>query len=79
MSLILAQAARWTLLGIVLGAVGSLLVTPFIRALLFEVPASDYTSLALSVFSLLVVAMLAASIPSRRAAMTDPLVALRHE
>src|SRR5262249_31675817 len=49
MSLILAQATRWTLLGILVGAVGSVLVTPLIRALLFEVPASDYTSLAVCI------------------------------
>jgi predicted permease len=79
MSLVLTQAARWTLLGIALGAGGSLFVTRFIRALLFEVPAIDYISLTISVVSLLAVAMLAAFIPSRRAAATDPLLALRHE
>lgn len=79
MNLVLAQAARWTLLGIALGAAGSLLLTRFLQALLFEVPANDYLSLTLSVVLLFAVAMLAASLPSRRAAMTDPLLALRHE
>jgi hypothetical protein len=46
---------------------------------LFEIPASDYLSLTLSVVSLFAVAMLAASIPSRRVAMADPLLALRHQ
>jgi len=77
--LVLGQAARWTSLGLALGAGGSLFVTRFIRALLFEIPASDYLSLTLSVVSLFAVAMLAASLPSRRAAMADPLLALRHE
>ncbi|HKD45256.1 MAG TPA: hypothetical protein VKD24_06325, partial [Candidatus Angelobacter sp.] len=79
MRLVLGQAARWTSLGLALGAGGSLFVTRFIRALLFEIPASDYLSLTLSLVSLFAVAMLAASIPSRRAAMADPLLALRHE
>jgi putative ABC transport system permease protein len=79
MNLVLAQAARWTLLGIVLGTAGSLFATRFIRALLFELPANDYASLVISVVSLLAMAMLAAFIPSRRAARTNPLVALRHE
>jgi len=79
MNLILAQAARWTLLGIVVGAAGSLFVAPLVRSLLFEIPATDYTSLAICVTALLVVAMLAAFIPSRRAARTNPLVALRYE
>jgi putative ABC transport system permease protein len=79
MNLVLAQSARWTLLGISLGAAGSLFLTRFLQALLFEVPANDYLSLTLSVVLLFAVAMLAASLPSRRAAMTDPLLALRHE
>jgi predicted permease len=79
MNLVLAQAARWTLLGIVLGVAGSLFATRFIRALLFELPANDYASLVISGVLLLAMAMLAAFIPSRRAARTNPLLALRHE
>jgi putative ABC transport system permease protein len=78
-NLVLSQAARWTLLGIVLGVAGSLFATRFIRALLFELPANDYASLVISGLSLLAMAMLAAFIPSRRAARTNPLLALRHE
>jgi putative ABC transport system permease protein len=79
MNLVLAQAARWTLLGIVLGVAGSLFATRFIRALLFELPTNDYASLVISVVSLLAMAMLAAFIPSWRAATVNPLVALRHD
>jgi ABC-type antimicrobial peptide transport system permease subunit len=79
MNLVLAQAARWTLLGIVLGVAGSLFATRFIRALLFELPANDYASLVTSGVLLLAMAMLAAFIPSRRAARTNLLLALRHE
>jgi predicted permease len=79
MQLILAQAARWTLVGVVLGTAGSFFVTRFIQALLFEVPANDYLSLAVCVVALFAVAMLAASVPSRRAATTDPLLALRRQ
>lgn len=79
MNLVLGEAARWTLLGITLGAAGSLLAARFIRALLFEVPTNDYLSLAFCVALLFAIAMLAAFIPSRRAAATNPLVALRYE
>ncbi|HEY6304862.1 MAG TPA: ABC transporter permease [Candidatus Angelobacter sp.] len=79
MNLVLSQAARWTALGVVVGAAGSLFAARLIRALLFEVPANDYLSLVMSVVLLFATALLAASVPSRRAATTDPLVALRHE
>jgi predicted permease len=79
MHLVLVQAARWTLLGIVLGVAGSLFVERFIRALLFEVPANDPASLLISALSLLAMALVAAFVPSWRAAMTDPLLALRHD
>lgn len=67
------------MLGILLGAAGSLFLTRFMGSLLFGVSKNDYTSLALSVTLLFVVAMLAASIPSQRAARTDPLLALKNE
>jgi len=79
MTLILAQAARWTALGIALGAAGSLVASRSIRALLFGVPANDYFGLGFCVVLLFAVAVLAASVPSRRAARTNPLVALRHD
>ena len=79
MSLVLSEAARWTLFGIAFGSMGSLFAARLISGLLFEISANDYLSLGLSVFALFTVAILAALIPSRRAALTDPLLALRHE
>lgn len=77
--LVLSEAARWTLFGTVFGSAGSLFAAHLIRGLLFAMPKNDYPSLGLSIVVLFAVAILAASIPSRRAAMIDPLLALRHE
>jgi predicted permease len=79
MELILSQAARWTLLGILLGATGSLFLTRLFGSLLFGIPRNDYWSLVLSMASIFAMAIMAASIPSQRAARTDPLLALRSE
>jgi predicted permease len=79
MELILSQAARWTMLGILLGIAGSLFLTRLMGSLLFGISKNDSVSLALSVTLLFAVAMLAASIPSQRAARTDPLLALKNE
>lgn len=79
MGLVLSEAARWTLFGIVLGSAGSLFAARLIHALLFEIPANDYVSLGISLIGVFAVAILAALVPSRRAALTDPLLALRQE
>jgi predicted permease len=65
--------------GVAIGAGGSLALTRLLRTMLYGVSATDpAVFVAASVF-LLVVAAVAAYIPSRRAARVDPLIALRHE
>jgi predicted permease len=77
--LMLSHAARWTVSGAVIGGAASLIVTRWLKSLLFNVPARDPWSL-LAACALLVAAALAAGwIPSRRAAMLDPTTALRRE
>jgi putative ABC transport system permease protein len=77
--LVLSRAARWTLAGAALGLIGSLFTTRLLRTLLFEVPERDPWTYGAVLPLLLVVALAAAWIPSRRAARVHPMTALRHE
>jgi predicted permease len=77
--LFLGRAARWVFAGAAAGLIGSYFAAHLLRGLLFGVPATDPLTW-LSAFALLaIVAFLAAWIPARRAAKTDPIVALRYE
>jgi len=79
LALVLKQGLRLALLGVALGAAGSLVVTRMLQSLLFGLSAADpatYTGVALS---LIVVALVACWIPARRAAKVDPMIALRCE
>jgi putative ABC transport system permease protein len=70
---------RMTLIGISLGVVAALVLTRFMKNLLFEVSAADPATFAGVVLMLVVVALIASYIPARRATKVDPLLALRHE
>jgi len=79
MGLVLRQAARPVLIGAVVGIVAALPVMRWIRSLLYETPMLDPVAIAGSLVLLLVAAALAATLPARRAAMTDPARAIRYE
>ena len=77
--LVLVHAVRWTLAGMVLGLISSFWATRALAALLFQVPEKDPTAMGAAITLLVVVALLAVWIPSRRAALVDPLLALRQQ
>jgi predicted permease len=77
--LVLREAFRLTLLGVVLGLMGAFAATRVLTSLLFEVkPVDPATFIGLALL-LTAVALLASYIPARRATKVDPLVALRYE
>jgi predicted lysophospholipase L1 biosynthesis ABC-type transport system permease subunit len=77
--LVLGHAARWTFAGAALGVIGSWFSARLLEAMLFHVSVRDPWILAAAVAALWATAMLAAWVPSRRAARVDPMQALRQE
>ena len=79
LKMVVGQGMKLVLSGLVLGLVVSLAVTRLLTTLLFGTSARDPLTFAAVTLLLIVVALLAAYIPARRAAQVDPIVALRHE
>jgi len=74
---IVARGAALVAAGGVIGVVVAALLARLLTSLLYGVDASDPASMASAVAVLLVVGMLAAFLPARRASLTDPATALR--
>jgi len=77
--LVMGQAVLVAALGAVLGVGLSLGVTRVLSTLLYGVKPSDPTTLLFVLVLMVLVAMLACLVPTRRATKVDPLVALRYE
>ncbi len=78
-ALIVGQATTLALIGVAAGLAAILPLTPLLRSQLYGIGAADPVTLASVPVGLLSIAALAALVPARRAAATDPLVALRAE
>ena len=76
---LLAPMGKVVLAGIVLGVVASLGFTRLIASLLFAVSPTDPSTLGAVAGLLALAALMALSVPVRRAWRVDPVVALRHE
>jgi putative ABC transport system permease protein len=77
--LVVGHGLRLTLIGVVLGTGGALLLTRLMKGFLFQVTPTDPATFAAVVLFLVLVAFLASYIPARRAMRIDPVVALRYE
>jgi putative ABC transport system permease protein len=76
---VLARGAGITAVGTLAGIGGALLLTRYLRTLLYHVSPNDPVVLAAAAALLGMVAMLAVWLPARRATRVDPLQALRSE
>jgi putative ABC transport system permease protein len=79
LKMVLRQAALLTLVGLAFGLVSAYILTRFMRSILISVEPLDVTTFLVIPLILVLVALIASSIPARRATRVDPMVALRYE
>lgn len=77
--MILWDASRWTAAGMVIGVAGASVAARSLRSLLFHVSPADPVAYCGAATLLVAVALLAALLPSLRAARLDPATTLRHD
>ena len=77
--MVLREAMLLILLGTFLGLIGAIGTSRLLASHLFGLASIDPLTYSVAVLTLTGIALLAASIPSRRASKVDPMVALRHE
>ena len=76
-TLVLGQAIRLAVVGVVIGLAAALMGTRLLQSLLFGVSPTDGLVLAGATVVLLIIAALASVAPARRAAAIDPVSAMR--
>jgi putative ABC transport system permease protein len=79
LSLILNQGIRLVGLGVVLGVLGYIAISRFLKSMVFEITPLDPLAIIGSALALTVISLLACVIPARRASKVSPMVALRDE
>ncbi len=79
MRLVLGQGMRLAMVGTTLGLAGAYGLTRLLAKFLFGVKPSDPLAFSIVAATLIVVTLLAAFVPTRRAMHVDPIVALRQE
>ncbi len=79
MRLIARQAAVPIAGGILAGVALAFAATRWVQSLLYETSVFTPTAIAASIGLLLLTALLAVTLPARRAAQTDPMQVLRNE
>jgi ABC-type antimicrobial peptide transport system permease subunit len=79
LKLILRHGALLTLIGVIFGLGGSLVLTRFMSSLLHGVQPMDAWTLMLVSVIVIVASMAATLIPAHRATRVDPTIALKYE
>ena len=74
-----AQGMRLVLLGVTIGIATAFGLTRFLSSMLFGIQPTDTVAMSSAVGVLLLVALLASYLPTRRALRVDPMLALRAE
>lgn len=77
--LVLRQGGKQIAVGLAVGLLAAYGLTRVIGILMFEVTPQDPAVFAMVVFIIVAVGLLASLVPARRATLTQPTVALRHE
>jgi putative ABC transport system permease protein len=77
--LVLKEALRLTVTGLVLGVIAAFAVTRLMSSLLFGIRPTDPTTFAVLSVLLGAVSLAASYLPARRATRVDPMIALRSE
>jgi len=77
--LVLREVAFLTVVGILVGVPGALGLSRLVRSQLFGIEPTDPLTLAVAAMTLATVGLIAGYIPARRAAGTQPVLALRYE
>jgi putative ABC transport system permease protein len=77
--LVVRQGAALAAAGIAIGLIGSWLLTPLLRSWLYEIEPSDPGTFAGVAAILGLIALVATTIPARRATKVDPVLAMRAE
>jgi predicted permease len=79
LALVIRQGVALAMMGCALGIMLALGLARFVSSLLFGVSAIDPVTFAVAAVALMLSALLACFVPTRRAVRVDPMVALRYE
>jgi ABC-type antimicrobial peptide transport system permease subunit len=77
--MIVGQALRLAVPGILIGVAGALYLTRFLQSMLYDVQPTDFATFAQIIALMALAATAAAWVPARRAARTDPMKVLRQD
>jgi putative ABC transport system permease protein len=79
LKMVFVQAGRVVGLGLAIGIAGATALTGLIKSALYGVTATDPATYAAVSLLLILIALIACAIPTRRAVKVDPTTALRYE